>query len=183
MTRNFLLQLKEHSIYSSTFGSWTVVICLHCLLGRRVLSILVVLLFTGHVSHERFVWAFGVSFEQIGEEVCGGFTPIDEQYHEGLDMEIEFSNVAADGHHIFVKGYAECSDKTFVAYMARKQEDYKDGKDTTHEQTMQTADNRFKNQKLKNKWNVPSVEEEKILALQTKVKAKKHATKDGKKRK
>ena len=81
------------------------------------------------------------------------------------------------------KGYVPCSDKTFVTYMARKQEDYEDGKDTTPEQTMQTADNRFKNQKLKNKWNVPSVEEEKILALQTKVKAVKLATKDGKKRK
>ena len=48
---------------------------------------------------------------------------------------------------------------------------------------MQTDDNRFKNQKLKNKWNVPSVEEEKILALQAEFKAMKHATKDGKKRK
>ena len=81
------------------------------------------------------------------------------------------------------KGYAECSDKTFVVYMARKQEDYEDGKDTTPEQTMQTADNRFKNQKLKNKWNVPSVEEEKILALQAEVKAIKRATKYGKKNK
>ena len=51
------------------------------------------------------------------------------------------------------KGYAECSDKTFVAYMTCKKEDYEDGKDTTPEQTMQTSDNRFKNQKLKNEWN------------------------------
>ena len=65
--------------------------------------------------------------------------------------------------------------------MARKQEDYKDGKDTTPEQTMQTANNRFKNQKLKNKWTVPSVEEEKILALKEEVKAMKRATKDGNK--
>ena len=56
------------------------------------------------------------------------------------------------------KGYAECSDKTFVANMARKQEDYEDGKDATPKQTMQMAGNRFKKQKLKNKWNVPSVE-------------------------
>ena len=81
----------------------------------------------------------------------------------------------------FFKGYAECLDKTFVAYMARKQEDYKEGKDTTPNQTMQTADNSFKNQRLKNKWNVPSVEEEKILALQAEVKSMKRATKDGKK--
>ena len=45
----------------------------------------------------------------------------------------------------FFRGYAECLDKTFVPYMARKQEDYEDGKDTTPKQTMQTADNRFKN--------------------------------------
>ena len=81
------------------------------------------------------------------------------------------------------KGYAKCSDKMFVAYMAPKQEDCEDGKDTMPEQTMQTADNRFKNQKLKNKWNVPSVEEEKILALQAEVKAMKRATKDSKIRK
>ena len=67
--------------------------------------------------------------------------------------------------------------------MACKQEDYEDGKDTMPNQTMQTADNRFKSQKLKNKWNVPSVEEEKIFALQAEVKAMKRATKDGKKRK
>ena len=36
----------------------------------------------------------------------------------------------------FFKGYAECSDKTFVSYMAHKQEDYEDGKDTTPEQTI-----------------------------------------------
>ena len=65
--------------------------------------------------------------------------------------------------------------------MARKQEDYEDGKDMTPEQTMQTANNRFKNQKLKNKSNVPSVEEENILALQAEVKANKRATKDGNK--
>ena len=45
------------------------------------------------------------------------------------------------------KGYAKCSDKTVVAYMARNQEEYEDGTDTTPEQTMQTANNRFKNQK------------------------------------
>ena len=50
-----------------------------------------------------------------------------------------------------LKGYAKCSDKKLVDYMARKQEDCEDGKDTTPEQTMQMADNRFKNQKLKNK--------------------------------
>ena len=65
--------------------------------------------------------------------------------------------------------------------MARKQENCRDGKDTTPEQTMQTADNRFKNQKLKKKWNVPSAEEENILALQAEVKPMKRATKDGKK--
>ena len=56
------------------------------------------------------------------------------------------------------KGYAKCSEKTFIAYMACEKEDYKDGKDKTPDQTMQTADNCFKNQKSKNKWNVPSVE-------------------------
>ena len=46
---------------------------------------------------------------------------------------------------------------------------------------IQTANNRFKNQKLKNKWYVPSSEEENILALQAEVKVMKCATKDGKK--
>ena len=80
-------------------------------------------------------------------------------------------------------GHDKCSDKTFVAYMARNQGDYEDGKYTTPKQTMQTADNRFKNQKLKNKLNVPSAEEESILSLQAEVNSMKRATKDGKKRK
>ena len=44
-----------------------------------------------------------------------------------------------------LKGYDKFLDKTFVAYMDRKKEDYEDGKYTTPKQTMQTADNRFKN--------------------------------------
>ena len=43
------------------------------------------------------------------------------------------------------KGYAECSDKTFVTYMLEKQEDYEDGNDTSPEQTMKAAENCFKN--------------------------------------
>ena len=55
--------------------------------------------------------------------------------------------------------------------MLQKQEDYEEGKYTSPEQNMKAADNHFKNKKQKKTWKVPFEEEEKVLALQTKLKA------------
>ena len=68
------------------------------------------------------------------------------------------------------KGYLAVNDKTFVAYIGRKQENYEEGDDIATEDLMTMADNKFKLLKEGNKWNAPSEDEEKILALHAEIK-------------
>jgi hypothetical protein len=68
------------------------------------------------------------------------------------------------------KGYAAASDKTFVEYMGRKLEKYEEGDHTTADSLMEQADNKFKLLSINHKWNAPTQEEEKILALEARVK-------------
>ena len=65
------------------------------------------------------------------------------------------------------KGYNAASDKTFVAYILRKQEDYEEGINIQPRQLMMLADNKYKNLLVKGCWNAPSKHEEKIMALDT----------------
>jgi hypothetical protein len=76
------------------------------------------------------------------------------------------------------KGYLAVNDKTFVAYIGRKQENYEEGDDIATEDLMTMADNKFKLLKEGNRWNAPSADEEKILALHAEIKTlQKQATK------
>lgn len=81
------------------------------------------------------------------------------------------------------KGYVAASDKTFVTYIERKQEEFDDGQELTPESLMTLADNKFKNLKQKEIWNAPSPEEEKLLALEAEMKTLKAAAKKQKKQK
>ena len=63
------------------------------------------------------------------------------------------------------KGYQAASDHTFVKYIERKQEEYKDGLDITSTALMDLADKKYKTLKITGVWNAPSQQEEKILAL------------------
>jgi hypothetical protein len=67
------------------------------------------------------------------------------------------------------KGYGSCSDKNFVEYISRKQEEYDEGKDLSAEVLMELANTKFKQMKDKEIWEAPSPEEEKILALQARI--------------
>ena len=67
------------------------------------------------------------------------------------------------------KGYNAASDRTFVAYIQRKQEDYEDGIHIEPRQLMMLADNKYKNLLVKGCWNAPSEHEEKIMALETQI--------------
>jgi hypothetical protein len=70
------------------------------------------------------------------------------------------------------KGYLCASDKTFVAYIQRKQEKYEDEEqeeELTPPVLMNAANTKYKILKEKGVWNAPSEEEEKILALEAKV--------------
>jgi len=70
--------------------------------------------------------------------------------------------------HLF-RGYAKASDKTFVAYMAKKEEDYEEGRDPGYQMLMQLALQKFKILKEGGKWNAPTEAEEKIIALEAEV--------------
>ena len=68
------------------------------------------------------------------------------------------------------KGYQAASDKPFADYINRLQESHDDGNTLTPEVLMQRAVDKYKNLKQAGKWKAPTEEEEKILALETKLK-------------
>jgi hypothetical protein len=65
-----------------------------------------------------------------------------------------------------VKEYAACSDKTFVRYIADKQEDYEEGKNMYATELMILAENKFKILKTTEIWEAPSDEETKLITLE-----------------
>jgi hypothetical protein len=80
-------------------------------------------------------------------------------------------------HHIF-KGYMACSDKNFVSYIQRKQEEYEDDNiEMSSDKLMLIGDNKYKNLIQQGIYNAPSAEEEKLLALETEIKRLKKAAK------
>ena len=67
------------------------------------------------------------------------------------------------------KGYQAVSDRTFLKYIAGKQEKYEEGKQYSPDQLMQLADNKYRLLKEKGTWDTPSESEEKILALEARI--------------
>ena len=69
-------------------------------------------------------------------------------------------------------------DRVFVKYINEKMERYEEGEDMHSDTLMQLADNKFRLMKERGTWDVPSAEEQKILALQAEVeKLKRHKRK------
>jgi hypothetical protein len=68
------------------------------------------------------------------------------------------------------KGYLAVEDKTFHLYVLRKQEEYNEGGTPTEDSLMSLAKNKFTLLKDAGRYNMPSAEEEKILALQAELK-------------
>ena len=66
------------------------------------------------------------------------------------------------------KGYKAASDKVFVEYIMRKEEEYKEGSPMTADTLMNLAANKYKICLLRNEWNSKSESETKILALEAK---------------
>ncbi|GAX10178.1 hypothetical protein FisN_3Lu402 [Fistulifera solaris] len=67
------------------------------------------------------------------------------------------------------KGYKAASDRTFVNYILKKEEDYHEGLPMTPDHLMNLADNKYKTLVQLSLWNAPSPEEEKILTLEAKL--------------
>ena len=68
------------------------------------------------------------------------------------------------------KGYQAASDKVFVSYIERKLEKYEEGRSIAPETLMQLSNNKYKLLKEAGVWDAPSIQEEKILALQAEMK-------------
>jgi hypothetical protein len=65
------------------------------------------------------------------------------------------------------KGYAACSDKTFVRYIADKQAEYEEGQSFDPIELMVIAETKYKILKTKEIWEAPSEEETKLIALES----------------
>ena len=69
------------------------------------------------------------------------------------------------------EGYKVASDRNFVAYIKRKQDDYNDGKSTLTPDTLMYLTTNYYNTLLEaGDWDQPSQEDEKIIALEAQVK-------------
>jgi len=68
------------------------------------------------------------------------------------------------------KGYKSAKDENFIKYIDLKEEFYEEGNALTATELMEFAKNKWSILKQKHMWNAPSPQEEKILALEAKVK-------------
>lgn len=67
------------------------------------------------------------------------------------------------------KGYLSSTDRTFVTYIEKKQEDHDEGKLSNTTELMSLASNKYKTLVENGKWMAPSKEEQKIIALEAKL--------------
>ena len=108
----------------------------------------------------------------------------DEETEEGTDIVlcglIAFVGddivitVDADGDGLVSdEEFADGQEVTVAPSGSFNPSDYEDGDEITPESLMELADNKYKNLKLNQKWNTPSPEEEKIIALEAQIAAMK----------
>lgn len=68
------------------------------------------------------------------------------------------------------KGYAAASDRQFVAYIMKKKDEYDEGQNIEPNKLMQLALNKYQTLVEGGKWNAPTDEEAKIIALEAEIK-------------
>ena len=68
------------------------------------------------------------------------------------------------------KGYKSATDERFLKYIHTKEEYYEEGNNLGANELMNLAKNKWRILKQKHLWNAPSPQEEKILALEAKIK-------------
>jgi hypothetical protein len=66
--------------------------------------------------------------------------------------------------HLFA-GYAAASDDVFVQYIAKKRDLFDEGAETTPQQLMLLADNKYKTMKQAGTWRAPTKENEQLVAM------------------
>jgi hypothetical protein len=68
------------------------------------------------------------------------------------------------------EAYKVATDQDFVNYIKMKENDYDEGKDVTADSLMQCAQTKYKIMVEEKKWAVPTKDQEKIIALEAKIK-------------
>jgi hypothetical protein len=68
------------------------------------------------------------------------------------------------------KAYKAASDRNFVEYIRKKEDQYDEGEDINVDMLMLQASNKYKTMVQQGTWAAPSSEEEKIIALEAKIK-------------
>lgn len=124
-----------------------------------------------------------------------------DDYLEEIDNDITKFNkyVKVLMHHLHARGettndllanlfkaYAACSDQSFVRYIADLQNKWEENEDLTANELMLKAETKFRILQSKDKWQAPSQQEEKLIALEAtisdmKKKIKSSRSKEGKK--
>jgi hypothetical protein len=66
-------------------------------------------------------------------------------------------------------GYLACSDKKFIEYIEKCQNEYKEGVDISYQLLMTKAEKKYQSRILNDDWNSLSQEQEEIIALKAKV--------------
>lgn len=67
------------------------------------------------------------------------------------------------------KAYLSTNDKEFVRYIHAKKDSYDEGNNTSPDELMNLASNKYKLLKQSGKWEAPDANEEKLIALQTEI--------------
>ncbi len=100
------------------------------------------------------------------------------EYVQGLVQSLAARGQRSDDLLInLFKGYKACADHKFLAYIELKESEYEEGKDITPNELMHLALNKYLARVEKKMWKAPSVEQQKILALEAELKRLKGAKK------
>jgi hypothetical protein len=109
------------------------------------------------------------SFKNYMTSVDSDITKFNQHVHNLLDSLAARGATTEDLLSNLFKGYAVTSDKAFVAYLKKKEDDYDDGTIITPEQLMLLAENKYKAMVEGSKWKAPDEQAEKIIALEARV--------------
>ena len=68
-----------------------------------------------------------------------------------------------------IRGYMACTDKKFVEYIEKCKDNYEEGENITYQSLMAKAERKYQARMLNGEWNVPTQEQEEIIALKARL--------------
>jgi len=112
-------------------------------------------------SLDQYMVEVSSDVEKFNEHVVSQLNALAARGEDSLDMLA----------HLF-KGYEAASDKTFRDYIAKKKDDYQEGKPMSYKHLMDLALNKYNVLQQTKKWNAPTKEEEDLIALKSECESK-----------